>query len=569
MSKPRQTRGGHVLLGADGDAARLMTPDAGEEPYSFWGFTDHFEIYLAHNLFTSGVDGVLTASAIKDRCEDDYNRLQHLFSGVDIDDLPFQIHLRPGKHGGTHDGCDSTSIYCDVDPNDNDNFIRFELVAEVAEVFMDAVGKGWDCSRSNGEGLSRVLAADAYPQPQQTSLGIPGFFTAWSWLNGPRLNFVNQNDQSDQNYPSIGCAALFLNYLRFQLGFSWRQIVRSDGQFLVGAFNLLTGRTDAFDSFSSLVARRFPVGGNADLATDNPFPIRPDLLFYDAAGGVGQFYASDMSGDITLLSTYTDWRTTWTSIVPLHFTRGRHADLVFYNAHAGYAELYSTNGAGELTPLVRQYTDWGTTWSIILAGNFSGHQFSDLLFYDRGAGTGEFYTTDRHGNLSLLRQHTDWRTTWSQIVVGNFSRSDFSDLLFYDPVEGVLEFWTVDVWGHVALLRNVPTSRTWTTILALNVTGGIFSDLLFYDAAAGIGQLSTIDGDGNLHLLKAFTGWRTNWSVIRSPSFGQLMFYSADSGVGEFYSVYSSTGTLTLQQTHADWRTDWSQIQVANFADQI
>ena len=58
MSKPRQTRGGHVLLGADGDAARLMTPDAGEEPYSFWGFTDHFEIYLAHNLFTSGVDGV-------------------------------------------------------------------------------------------------------------------------------------------------------------------------------------------------------------------------------------------------------------------------------------------------------------------------------------------------------------------------------------------------------------------------------------------------------------------------------------------------------------------------------
>jgi hypothetical protein len=322
MSKPRQTRGGHVLLGADGDAARLMTPDAGEEPYSFWGFTDHFEIYLAHNLFTSGVDGVLTASAIKDRCEDDYNRLQHLFSGVDIDDLPFQIHLRPGKHGGTHDGCDSTSIYCDVDPNDNDNFIRFELVAEVAEVFMDAVGKGWDCSRSNGEGLSRVLAADAYPQPQQTSLGIPGFFTAWSWLNGPRLNFVNQNDQSDQNYPSIGCAALFLNYLRFQLGFSWRQIVRSDGQFLVGAFNLLTGRTDAFDSFSSLVARRFPVGGNADLATDNPFPIRPDLLFYDAAGGVGQFYASDMSGDITLLSTYTDWRTTWTSIVPLHFHPG-------------------------------------------------------------------------------------------------------------------------------------------------------------------------------------------------------------------------------------------------------
>jgi hypothetical protein len=134
--------------------------------------------------------------------------------------------------------------------------------------------------------------------------------------------------------------------------------------------------------------------------------------------------------------------------------------------------------------------------------------------------------------------------------------------------EGVLEFWTVDIWGHVALLRNVPTSRTWTSILALNVTGGIFSDLLFYDAAAGIGQLFTTDGQGNLHLLKPYTGWRTNWSVIRSPSFGQLMFYSADSGVGEFYSASRLTGTLTLQKTHGDWRTDWSQIQVANFADQ-
>jgi hypothetical protein len=434
------------------------------------------------------------------------------------------------------------------------------VVAEAAEVFMANQEQGWECGASNGEGLSRVLATDAYPQ-------VFRFFTAAEWLDGPRRDFVTQNDGSDIRRDSIGCSTLFLNYLRVQLGFSWPQVVQSSGRSLATAFHLLTGRTDAFDSFSSLLARRFPAGGIANLATDNPFPIRPDLVFYDAAGGVGQFYASDISGDITLLNTYTDWRTTWTSIVPLHFTRGRYADLLFYNAHAGLAELYGTNGAGELTPIVKRYTDWRTTWSIILAGNFSGHQFSDLLFYDPRAGTGEFYTTDRHGNIALLRQHTDWRTTWSQIIVGNFSRPDFSDLLFYDPAEGVLEFWTVDVEGRVAMLRNVPTGRTWTSILALNVTGGIFSDLLFYDAAAGMGQLFTTDGEGNLRLLRAFTGWRTNWSAIRSPSFRRLMFYSADSGVGEFYSVSPVSGELTLLKTHGDWRTDWSQIQVANFAD--
>jgi hypothetical protein len=106
----------------------------------------------------------------------------------------------------------------------------------------------------------------------------------------------------------------------------------------------------------------------AELATDNPFPLKPDLLFYARSAGIGQLYATNLAGDIGLLSTYTDWR---------------------------------------------------TSWSIIVAGSFTGTGFSDLLFYDRAAGTGEFYRTDEHGNLTFLTGHTDWLTTWSQIVVGN------------------------------------------------------------------------------------------------------------------------------------------------------
>jgi hypothetical protein len=157
----------------------------------------------------------------------------------------------------------------------------------------------------------------------------------------------------------------------------------------------------------------------AELATDNPFPLKPDLLFYARSAGIGQLYATNLAGDIGLLSTYTDWRTTWTLIVPMHFSGARHSDVLFYNAAAGLGELYSTNGLGELNPIVHRYTNWRTSWSIIVAGSFTGTGFSDLLFYDRAAGTGEFYRTDEHGNLTFLTGHTDWLTTWSQIVVGN------------------------------------------------------------------------------------------------------------------------------------------------------
>ena len=39
-----------------------------------------------------------------------------------------------------------------------------------------------------------------------------------------------------------------------------------------------------------------------------------DLLFYSLSEGTGEFYSTDGSGGMNLLSTHTDWRTTWTMI---------------------------------------------------------------------------------------------------------------------------------------------------------------------------------------------------------------------------------------------------------------
>jgi hypothetical protein len=59
-----------------------------------------------------------------------------------------------------------------------------------------------------------------------------GFVSPPVWLDGPsdvsgvlREDWISKTEQTDTNYFSIGCSVLFLNWMRFQLNFSWTQII--------------------------------------------------------------------------------------------------------------------------------------------------------------------------------------------------------------------------------------------------------------------------------------------------------------------------------------------------------
>jgi hypothetical protein len=143
------------------------------------------------------------------------------------------------------------------------------VVAEADEVFMAAQNKGWDCGANNGEGLSRVLATDRYPAQ------LDGFASAASWLNGGRPDWVNATEGTDVDYVSTGCATLFINYLRSQLGFTIAELVQAGGSALALNHENLTGSPDGLSPFRWILQRRFPLGTPANLANDNPFPI-PD-----------------------------------------------------------------------------------------------------------------------------------------------------------------------------------------------------------------------------------------------------------------------------------------------------
>ena len=71
------------------------------------------------------------------------------------------------------------------------------------------------------------------------------------------------------------------------------------------------------------------------------------------------------------------------------------------------------------------------TWTMIIPGNFADGSATDLLFYDRAAGSGEFHRNGGEASLSQLSAFNNGRTNWSQVIADNFGGDSWTDLLFY------------------------------------------------------------------------------------------------------------------------------------------
>jgi hypothetical protein len=230
------------------------------------GKTDHFEVSYLSKL---GQKGAALAQAILQTCERDYDALQQAFGGLTPHRLPFVVQITDDDTGASHSSCLGTDINVGGKSGGNVDFIRSLLVAEADEVFMANFGHGWDCGASTGEGLSRVLANDLYKGVEPAN-----FISSNDWLNlKPRPNFVDQTDPTDTSYPSIGCSVLFLNWLRFQLKYSWAAIIAAGGATLADTYKGLTGKPAAWKDFETFMNTHFPVGKKYKLTTDNPFPV--------------------------------------------------------------------------------------------------------------------------------------------------------------------------------------------------------------------------------------------------------------------------------------------------------
>ena len=210
------------------------------------------------------------ANVVLATCESDYATMSSYFGGVQPSVLPINIIVVNLEGlGAYHYSSPASDIYCDirVKPKLTPRFTAFAAATQLVELFEMAQAAGWRSESSNGESLSRVLAASIHPNQ------LSGFATAHRWLDSKRPDFVNHTAASDSNPVANGCGVLFLNYLRHRLGHGWTQIVRSGRSTLRETYAALTGDSeDPFPAFRKLLHSRFPIGTPSALTIDNPFP---------------------------------------------------------------------------------------------------------------------------------------------------------------------------------------------------------------------------------------------------------------------------------------------------------
>ena len=268
MATPSETRHHVFVSRSHVKNPKAASPLAAKSKYIVEKETAHFVISYDSIL---GGNGAQAAEAISQTCEADFATLQDWFGGITPPGMPFQIRLTTDSQGALHATCAATELF--IGANSGGGvldlpFMRQLVIAEEDEVFMDAFGHGWDCGASNGEGLSRVLANDITPGVEPLD-----FVSSNSWLNSDRPDWVNKTEQDDTKYISIGCSVLFLNWLRFQLNFTWKQIIAAGDTTLAAAYTNLTGRADGFARFKALLDQKFPPDQQTNLITDNPFPL--------------------------------------------------------------------------------------------------------------------------------------------------------------------------------------------------------------------------------------------------------------------------------------------------------
>jgi hypothetical protein len=183
--------------------------------------------------------------------------------GGPVDVIIFALNgATDGTGGADHMGCDyQTGAQIEVCAAFGDSMRCSALFeAELSECSMN----GNLCGLSTGETLSRWCAMDIGNNALADFTSVP------TWAQDGEPNWVNKTDQTDQNYPSIGCGMAFLSWLQ-KLGHPLSTIAREmvtlgNAGTLEALYAKLTGdaATNAWAKFKAAVA-------GVALTTDDPF----------------------------------------------------------------------------------------------------------------------------------------------------------------------------------------------------------------------------------------------------------------------------------------------------------
>jgi hypothetical protein len=304
------------------------------------------------------------------------------------------------------------------------------------------------------------------------------------------------------------------------------------------------------------------------------------LLLYDRQAGQCELYALDAQANLSLLKSYSGWRTSWTQFTPIYSSQDgtgpNQNSLLFYDSTSGTGQFFSVDTQDNLTASSPQ--TWSRGWTDVIDGYFLSVTPKDgefqllesLLFYNRESGLAQFYEVDGSG-LGRQVSSTTWSTGWTHIIAGAFSFRPYTELFFYNSTNGVAQFYTMDGNGGIQQLSNTTWSTGWTHIVPVQLYLEAPQSLLFYNSTNGVAQFYKQDTHGNISQVSNAT-WSTGWTHIvrvyglaQYPMMSSLLFYNQHSGAAEFYNV-DSNGNIQRVSSPTTWRKSWAFISADPFS---
>ncbi|HTQ06941.1 MAG TPA: VCBS repeat-containing protein [Polyangiaceae bacterium] len=432
-----------------------------------------------------------------------------------------------GSAGAMHYACDfdvecgGGSLYLDAtfDNHDADpvQLLLALFTAELSESFMGT--SDWVCYKSNGEGLSRILAE--YEAPLHT---FDQLETATMWAHyysnafPSFYNYVSQTD-SDSNMQAVGNAVVYINWMR-SLGYSLKSIFAAGGSTLSANYHTLTGKTTAFADLMAALT-------NIPIRSDNPFPMN-DLMWQNASSGqIGswQLNKETVAGTQFLSLGCGSGGGCSNSWHPVD-TIGDNT-ILWDNPTSGQVGVWSFNDAGTVTipPFYNQTCDagsgcssqWkpiGRVWSIPTCTTELVGQpcpsAEGLAWYN--ASTGQVEIWHMQGSTFLSSSFVSQTCAgscaqaWKPMLTADFDNDGNSDILWYNAGTGQLGYWRLDDSGTVLGVQYLSATcsqasgcaSAWRLVGAADANGDGNVDLLWHNSSSGALENWMLDGNGNV-----------------------------------------------------------------------
>src|ERR1022692_4311352 len=219
--------------------------------YTVAGTTLHFIVQYDTSM---GAAGLAVANSILGVCEVKFQYLQFLFNST-VTTTPVTVQIEAAASGGFN----NLSNFIDISAGPDAYQAQYLLMTELSEIFMIQDGVGWNANPQTNKigGLSQMIAETNYPVAGDLP-NLYAYQTVYLWLNAGRPDWVNQNQPGEDIFISRGCALCFLYYLQSQLNFTLQEIVACNGTTLVQVHQQLTGESNGWQSFSTLVNYTWP-----------------------------------------------------------------------------------------------------------------------------------------------------------------------------------------------------------------------------------------------------------------------------------------------------------------------